>query len=465
MQPALFAGGPARYKRRVLERIFKLRENGTTVPRECFAGLTTFAAMAYILAVNPGILAEAGMPRDTLITATAVSAAIGTLLMAALTNFPIALAPGMGINAYFAFTICIGMGVPWQSALGLVFVNGCIFLLLSVTGLREKIIDAIPHGLKVAVTAGIGFFIAFIGMQNGGLIVANPATMVSLGDISSPPVALFFGGLLLTVALVALRVPGAILISIFAIAAIGIFVPDGHGGRVSQLPAEWISAPASLEPTFLKLNFDLFRSSPLQAIVLMTALLFVDMFDNIGSLIAVTRRAGMIGPNDKIPKAGRALVADSSAAILSSLLGTSTVVTYIESATGVQAGGRTGLTAVVTALCFLAALVFTPLFVALPAVAIAPALVLVGIFMFQSVTELDSSDLVEFAPAVLTIFAMPLAFSISAGMGIGLISITCLALVTGRRERLNPVLIALALIFLLHFLENGLIRAIKDGQF
>jgi Permeases len=450
-----------RYKAGVLERIFRLRENGTTPGREVVAGMTTFAAMAYILAVNPAILAEAGMPREALITATAIGAAMATLLMAALTNFPIALAPGMGINAYFAFTICLGLGVPWQSALGLVFVNGCIFLLLSVTGVREKILEAIPHSLKVAVTAGIGFFIAFLGLKSGGFVVPNEETIVSMGNLSNPTVALFFGGLLLTAALVVLRIPGAILLSILAIAAVGLFVPDGAGGHITRLPDSFISAPASLEPTFLALNFDLFIRSPMHAVVLTVTLLFVDMFDNIGSLIAVTRRAGLINPDGTIPRAARALVADSTAAIASSLLGTSTIVTYIESATGVQAGGRTGLTAVVTALCFLAALAFTPLFLAAPAVAIAPALVMVGVFMFQAVTDLDSSDLVEFAPAVLTILMMPLAFSISAGMGIGLISLVVLAFATGRRNHLNPVLIALAAVFLLHFLEPLLMAALN----
>ncbi|MGH8047091.1 MAG: NCS2 family permease [Chthoniobacterales bacterium] len=444
-----------------LEKIFHLRSHGSTVGREVIAGITTFAAMAYILAVNPEILANAGMPEGALVTATAVGAAIATLLMAALTNFPIALAPGMGINAFFAFTICGAMGVPWQSALGLVFVNGCIFLLLSVTGIREKIIDGIPHSLKVAVTAGIGFFIAFIGLQNGGFVVKNPDTMVSMGELSSPGVALFFCGLLLMAALITRRVPGAIIIGVFAIMIAGVFVPDGKGGHITQWPASIVSAPAPIEPTLFKLNFNLFTADPMRAVALTLTLLIVDMFDNIGSLIGVTRRAGLMGPDDKIPNAGRALVADSSAAIFSSLLGTSTVVTYIESATGVQAGGRTGLTATVTALCFLAALVFTPLFLAVPAVAVAPALVMVGVFMFEAVTDLDARDMVDFAPAVLTILMMPLAFSISTGMGVGILALVVLALVTGRWERLHPVILVLAAVFLLYFMENPLLAALK----
>lgn len=445
----------------MLDRIFKLRANGTTVGRELTAGLTTFAAMAYILTVNPFILAKAGMPADALVTATAVSAAVATLLMAALTNFPLALAPGMGINAFFAYTICLGMGVPWQSALGLVFVNGAVFLLLSVTGARERIIDAIPHALKVAVTAGIGFFIALIGLQSGGLVVANADTMVAMGNLAKPGVAFFFAGLIVTAALIVRRVPGAILIAVLGMTALGLFVPDGAGGTITKWPTAVVSWPASLEPVALHLNFDLFLRDPLRALVLTLTLLLVDMFDNIGSLIAVTRRAGLMGPDDKIPRAGRALTADSTAAMLSALLGTSTVVTYIESATGVQAGGRTGLTAVTTACCFLAALIFTPVLLAVPAVAVAPALVMVGVFMFEAVTDLDPKNLVDFVPAVLTIVMMPLAFSISTGIGLGVLALAVLALVTGRRERLTPVLLGLAAVFLLHFLEAPILAALR----
>ena len=234
----------------MLERIFRLKQNGTTAVREIMAGVTTFAAMAYILAVNPDILKNAGMPQAALVTATALSAAISTVLMASLTNFPLALAPGMGINAFFAFSVCIGMGVPWQSALGLVFINGCLFLLLSVTGVRERILAAIPYSMKIAISAGIGLFIAFIGLENGGLIVANPATLVSMADISQPAVALFAGGVLLTCLLVSRGIPGAIILSMALVTAAGLLVPDGKGGTVTSLPSVWISWPASLEPTF-----------------------------------------------------------------------------------------------------------------------------------------------------------------------------------------------------------------------
>jgi AGZA family xanthine/uracil permease-like MFS transporter len=442
----------------MLERVFRLREHGTTPGREVVAGLTTFAAMAYILAVNPDILANAGMPQPALVTATAVGAALATLLMAALTNFPLACAPGMGINAFFAFSICLGMGIPWQSALGLVFINGCIFLILSVTGVREKILSALPLSLKIAVSAGIGLFIAFIGLQNGGLIVANPATMVTMGDLSSPPVALFGLGVVLACVLVARRAPGAIILSMAVITLAGLAVPDGKGGMVTQLPASPVSLPASLEPVFLQLNFDFVFRETFRALPVILTLLLVDMFDNIGTLIGVTRRAGMMDAQGNVPKVGRALVADSVAAIFSSLLGTSTVVSYIESAAGVQAGGRTGLTAVTTAGCFLLALFFTPLILMIPGVAVAPALVVVGIVMFEGVVDLDFKRFEIAAPAVLTILAMPLAYSISTGIGLGLITLAALALATGHRREVNWVTYALAGVFLLHFLEPAILR-------
>jgi adenine/guanine/hypoxanthine permease len=442
----------------VLDGLFRLKENGTTAGREVIAGLTTFAAMAYILAVNPAILKNAGMPEAALVTATALSAAIATVLMAALTNFPLALAPGMGINAFFAFSVCIGLGVPWQSALGLVFINGCLFLLFSVTGLREKLLGAIPYPMKVAIAAGIGLFIAFIGLENGGLIVSNPATLVSMGDLSRPNVALFAGGIVLTCILIARRVPGAIIVSMAIVTAIGLFVPDGKGGMVTKLPAAWISWPASVEPTFLKLNFDLLFTDYLKALPIILTLLLVDMFDNLGTLIAVTRRAGIMDPQGNIPRLGQALVADSTAAIISSLFGTSTVVSYIESAAGIQAGGRTGLTAITTAICFTLALFLTPLILMVPEAAVAPALVAVGLVMFQEVVNLDLSDFHVSAPAILTILMMPLSFSISTGIGIGLIMLSALSLVSGTGGKATAVTHVLALIFLLHFFEPLIVR-------
>jgi AGZA family xanthine/uracil permease-like MFS transporter len=442
----------------MLERAFRLKENGTTAGREVVAGLTTFAAMAYILAVNPSILKNAGMPHAALVTATAVSAAVSTALMALLTNFPLALAPGMGINAFFAFTICLGMGIPWQSALGLVFVNGCLFLLLSITGVREKILAAIPLSMKIAISAGIGLFIAFIGLENGGLIVANPATLVSMGDISRPAVALFAGGVVLTCILVARQIPGAIILSMALVTVAGLFVPDGKGGVVTSLPPSWVSWPASLEPTFLKLNFDFIFSDYLKALPVILTLLLVDMFDNIGTLIGVTRRAGLMDAQGNVPRVAQALVADSVAAIISSLVGTSTVVSYIESAAGIQAGGRTGLTALITALCFLLALFLTPLILVIPSAAVAPALVVVGLVMFQQVVDLDLRDFESAAPAVLTILMMPLSFSISTGIGVGLIMLSVLSLVSAKLGQATPITHVLGAIFLLHFFEPLLAR-------
>ncbi len=448
----------------MLERIFRLRENGTTAGREVVAGLTTFAAMAYILAVNPAILKNAGMPEAALVTATASSAAVATILMALLTNFPLALAPGMGINAFFAFSICIGLGIPWQSALGLVFINGCLFLLFSVTGLRQRILAAIPYSMKTAISAGIGLFIAFIGLENGGLVVANPATLVSMGDISKPDVALFAGGVLVTCILISRGVPGAIIVSMGVVTAVGLFVPHGESGMVTKVPAAWISWPASLEPTFLKLNFDLIFTDHLKALPIILTLLLVDMFDNIGTLIGVTRRAGIMDAQGNIPRLGQALVADSAAAIISSLFGTSTVVSYIESAAGIQAGGRTGLTAITTAACFVLALFLTPVILMVPAAAVAPALVAVGLVMFQEVVHLDLSDFQVAAPAILTILMMPLSFSISTGIGLGLIVLSVLSLVSTTRRQATAVTHVLAIIFLLHFLEPLIVRWLGGGR-
>jgi adenine/guanine/hypoxanthine permease len=437
--------------------------------------------MAYILVVNPSILKAAGMPQAALVTATAVGAAVSSILMGLLANFPLALAPGMGINAFFAYTICLGMGIPWQSALGFVFVNGCLFLILSITGVREQIVNALPISLKAAISVGVGLFIAFIGLKNGGLVVGSPATFVAMGDLSTPSVALFGAGLLITCVLVARGIPGSIIISMGIITLLGLFVSDGKGGMVTNLPSSVISLPASIQPTFLKLDFNFLFSQPLKAVPVILTLLLIDMFDNIGTLIGVTKRAGLMGPDGQIPGLHKALVADSIAAILSSLLGTSTVVSYIESATGVQAGGRTGLTSITTAICFLLALIFTPLILMIPAVAAAPALVVVGILMFESVSEIDLTRFEVYAPAVLTLMAIPMTFSVSTGIGFGLVSLAVISLgmakaggkqvsATADVEHVHPehkktkptasgvtpFTYGLAIVFLLHFVGRAL---------
>jgi len=437
----------------MLQRFFRLAENRTTVGRELQAGLTTFAAMAYILAVNPAILSATGMDKGALVTVTTLTAAIATAIMALLTNYPIALAPGMGINAFFTFTIVLGKGVPWPEALGMVFINGIIFLVLSVTGVREKIIAAIPHALKIAITCGIGLFIAFIGLKNGGIIVANPDTFVSHGDFSSGPVALCLAGILLTAILVARRIPGAIVLGIAAITLAGLFIPAGNSAHVTQLPDSLVSLPASPAPIFLKLSFNFLTNSDafLLALPLILTLLLVDMFDNIGTLIGVTKRAGFLRSDGTLPKVGRALVADSVATLLSALFGTSTVVSYIESASGVEAGGRTGLTTITTAVFMLLALFLTPLILVIPAAATAPALVIVGIFMMQSVTEIEMKDFAIAAPAVLTILAIPLTFSTAEGIGLGLIAAAFLALGLGRPKSLTFTGYFIAAVFFLQF--------------
>lgn len=453
----------------MLQRLFKLAEHRTTVSRELFAGMATFAAMAYILAVNPSILmngfgADPAIGTDpaspsflavkgALVTVTALTAAISTLLMALMTNYPIALAPGMGINAFFAFSICLGAGVPWPQALGMVFINGCIFLLLSLTGVREKIVKCIPYPIKIAITCGIGIFIAFIGLKNAGIVVSSPATFVSPGDFTQGPVALALAGIVLVLVLVARRVPGAIVIGIIAVTLAGLFVPDGQGGTVTRMPGFLFAAPASPAPVFLQLEFGFLESMEtfLKILPLLLTLLLVDMFDNIGTLIGVTKRAGFLDKDGNLPKAGRALVADSIAAILSSLFGTSTVVSYIESASGVEAGGRTGLTAISTAALMLLALFLTPLILAVPAAATAPALVVVGVFMLQSVTEIDMSDFKIAAPAALTIIGIPLTFSIAEGIGFGLITAALLAIATGKPRGFTLTGYTIAVIFLLEF--------------
>ncbi len=439
----------------MLDRLFALTSNRTTPARELQAGLTTFAAMAYILAVNPSILADAGMDRAALVTVTALSAAAATALMAALTNYPLALAPGMGINSFFTYTICLGAGVPWQQALGMVFVNGCVFLALSLTGVRERIIGAIPYSLKLAITCGIGLFIAFVGLRNGGIVVDSEATFVTHGDFTSGATALCLAGLALTIVLVARRVPAAIVLGMAITTAIGLVVPTGTGGMVTAWPASLMSAPASPAPLLLHLDLSLMTSGPafFKALPLILTLLLVDMFDNIGTLIGVAKRAGLLEADGTLPRAGRVLVADSVAAILSALLGTSTVVSYIESASGVEAGGRTGLTTLTTAACFLLALFLSPLFLAVPAAATAPALVVVGIFMMQSATEIDLSDFATAAPSVLTLLAIPLTFSIAEGIGLGLLAAVVLALATGQARRLSIVAYAIALVFFLQFFE------------
>ena len=440
----------------MIERWFQTARHGSSVRTELVAGITTFASMAYILAVNPAILGASGMDKAALITATALASALMTMAMALATNYPIALAPGMGINAFFTFGICLGAKIPWPAALGLVFYGGILFLILSVSGLRQRLMESIPPELKLAITCGIGLFIAFIGLKNGGVIIDHPATLVGLGHLGQAGPLLVLGGLVVAAALVWRKVPGAILLTVIAITIAGLFLkaPDAQGAMepVTRKPDAWISLPASLSPSFLKLDLGYFWSHWRQCLPILLSLLFVDLFDNMGTLIGVSQRAGLLDAHGRLPKIGRALMADASAAIVGALLGTSTVTSYIESAAGVEAGGRTGLTALTTAACFLLALFLSPLIAIIPGVATAPVLVLVGIFMMQSISELDLRDFSKAVPAVITIIAMPLTFSIAEGIALGFVTYVGFRILTGRARSVPALAHFLGLLFLLHLI-------------
>jgi AGZA family xanthine/uracil permease-like MFS transporter len=437
----------------MLNQWFELARQGTNVRREIAAGLTTFAAMSYILAVNPAILSNSGMDFGAVVTATALASALMTAVMALATNYPIALAPGMGMNAFFTYTICVGMKIPWQAALAMVFCSGALFLVLSITGVRQRIIQAIPQELKLAISAGIGLFILFIGLKNGGVVVSDPVTFVKAGDLGAPVVLLVLAGILLAAILEWRKIRGAMILTIITLTILGLFIANPGGkGMLTTLPEKWLDAPASLAPTFLQLDFHYVFTHLAQVIPLILALLFVDLFDNMGTLIGVTTRAGLLDAHGNLPKIGRALMADASAAMVGSCLGTSTVTSYIESAAGVEEGGRTGLTALVVAACFLLALFVHPVIRIIPAVATAPALVMVGVFMMQSATRLELSDLAKAVPAVLTIILMPLTFSISEGLAIGFLFHVLLKVGIGRAREVTPMGYALGGLFFLHIL-------------
>ena len=450
----------------MLDRFFSLKEHGSSPAREIIAGLTTFAAMAYILAVNPLILSQTGIDKGALVTATAVASAVMTIIMALATNYPIALAPGMGLNAFFTYTICLAKGIPWQAALGFVFYSGLIFLALTVSRLRQRIVEAIPFELKLAITSGIGFFIALIGLENGGLLVLNMATVpksgvplaeaspyLTLGDLGTIAPWLVIIGIILTGVLVARRLPGAIVLVILLLTVLGLFIPAPDGsGMLTKPPNAIFNLPSSLAPTFLKLDLGYFWQHLLTALPLVLSFLFVDLFDNMGTLIGVSKRAGLLDEKGNLPKVGRAFMADACAAMFGSTLGTSTVTSYIESAAGVEAGGRTGLTAIVTATCFLLALFLTPLILVIPAVATAPALVVVGAFMMQGLAELDLRDFTKAAPAFMTIVMMPFAFSISEGIAFGILTYAGIKLGTGKAKEVGALTYILAVLFLLYFI-------------
>lgn len=440
------------------EGCFKLKENGTNVKTEIYAGLTTFMTMAYILIVNPNILGATGMDVGAVLTATAVASALGTFCMAFFANYPFALAPGMGLNAYFAFTVVGQMGYSWQMALTAVFVEGLIFILLSLVNVREMIFNAIPKNLKSATSVGIGLFIAFIGMQNAGIIV-DSATLVALGDVKSISVALALIGTIITVIFVIKKIKGALLWGILATyilgiicQLIGIYVVNPEAGMNSLIPSAIVSLPPSIEPVFFKLQFEHIFS--LDFIVIIFSFLFVDLFDTLGTLIGVSSKAGFLDKEGKLPRIKGALMSDAVATTAGAVLGTSTVTTFVESASGVSDGGRTGLTSFVVGIFFIIALIFTPIISVIPSFATAPALITVGLFMIEQVSKIDFSDYTEGFPAFITILMMVVAYSISEGLVFGVLSYVFLKFFTGKAKDLNPVIVIIAILFFIKLLAS-----------
>ncbi|HBX57721.1 NCS2 family permease [Pseudomonas sp. UBA2684] len=419
----------------MLERLFQLKAHNTTVRTEILAGLTTFLTMAYILFVNPSILGETGMDKGAIFVATCLAAAIGSAVMGLIANYPIALAPGMGLNAFFTYTVVLGMGHTWQVALGAVFLSACLFFLLSIFKIREWIINSIPLELRSAIAAGIGLFLALIALQSAGIVVDNPATLVGMGDLSKPSALLAILGFFLIIGLEARKVTGAVLIGILVVTVLSIALGISEFGGV-------LSMPPSLAPTFMQL--DIMGALDIGLVSVVFAFLFVDLFDNSGTLIAVAKKAGLMRKDGYMPKMGRALIADSTAAMTGSLLGTSTTTSYIESAAGVSEGGRTGLTACVVAVLFLLALFFAPLAGSVPAFATAPALMFVAVLMTAGLAEIDWSDITVAAPVLITALAMPLTFSIASGIAFGFIAWVAAKTLSGRWRELNAMLVILA---------------------
>ncbi|NMV37929.1 NCS2 family permease [Ralstonia insidiosa] len=424
-----------------LARTFKLEEHQTDVRTEVLAGLTTFLTMAYIIFVNPNILADAGMPHDAVFVATCIAAAIGTMIMGMYANYPIAMAPGMGLNAYFAYAVVKGMGFTWQAALGAVFISGCLFLLVSVFRIREMIVNGIPHSIRVAITAGIGLFLGIVSLRGAGLIVGNPATLVSLGDVHQPSVILAVIGFFVIVTLDHLRVKGAILIGILAVTVASFFFAGNTFHGV-------VSMPPSLAPTLLQLDIMGALSVGILNVVLVFFL--VELFDATGTLMGVANRAGLL-KQGKMDRLNKALLADSTAIMAGSLLGTSSTTAYIESASGVQAGGRTGLTALTVAVLFLLCLFFSPLAGVVPAYATAPALLYVSCLMLRELVDLNWEDTTEAVPAVLTALMMPFTYSIANGVAFGFITYSGLKLFTGRMREVPIIVWIISAVFLFRF--------------
>lgn len=435
-----------------LDQFFKVTSRKSTIRTEVLGGLTTFLAMAYILFVNPDVLSSTGMDFGAVFTATALAAALGTLIMAIYANYPVALAPGMGMNAFFAFSVVLGMGIPWPTALAGIFCSGIVFIILSATGLREVIINAFPLSLKYAVGTGIGFFIAFIGLKNAGIIVDNPATFVSFTQFDDPALTtstlLAIFGFLLTIVLYVRKIPGAIFIGMVVTAIAGVVI-----GEIS-LPTAVVSAPPSLEPTFGKLFEPLLDGSTytLQFVMVVFTFLFVDFFDTAGTIIAVGAEAGLIDKDGKLVASQKALLSDSCATVVGSVLGTSSTTSFIESLTGVKTGAKTGLAGVVTALLFILALFFSPLLAVVTPAVTAPALIMVGALMVNSFGKIDWDDIAVTIPSFITVIVMVLAYSIAEGLAAGFIVYTLIMVATNRAKQVHPVMYVLTLMFILYFI-------------
>ncbi|WGX76128.1 NCS2 family permease [Paraclostridium bifermentans] len=429
----------------LLEKVFKLSENNTNVKTEVLAGITTFMTIAYILVVNPTILGEAGMDKGAVFTATAIASAIGCIIMGFLANYPIILAPSMGINAFFTYTVVLGMGYTWQFALCAMFIEGIIFILLTVTNVREKIIECMPDVLKHAITAGIGLFITFIGLVNAG-IVQQGGAIISLGNIKSPVVLLSIIGLMIAATLLIKNVNGAFLISIIITSVIGMVF------SIVPMPTGVIDLPPSIQPVFMK-ALDVGKSQilSLDMLVIVLTLLFVNMFDSIGFLLGIADKANLLDENGNMPNVKKALLAESVSTTISSVLGTSTLATTVESGSGIAVGGRTGLTAVITGILFLISLFFAPLFVSIPPQATAPILILVGFLMAGSILRINFNDFTDAIPAFITFVMMPLSYSVADGIMFGIISYTFLKLASGKKDQAKLSLIILSIVFILKF--------------
>ena len=426
----------------MLERLFQLQDHQTSVKQEIIAGFTTFITMAYIIFINPAMLADAGMDQGAVFVATCLAAAIGCFIMGFLANYPIALAPGMGLNAFFTYTVVLEMGYSWQVALGGVFISGVVFLILSLVNIREWIVNSIPHSLRFGIAAGIGLFLAFIALKNAGIVADSPATLVTLGSVTTLEPILAILGLFLIVGLANRGVNGAVMISILVITLIGILA-----GNISY--TGMVSMPPPVAPTFLQL--DISGALEVGMLSVIFAFLFVDLFDTSGTLIAVAQRGNLLDKNGTLPRLGKALLADSGATVAGSMLGTSTTTSYVESTAGVSAGGRTGLTAVVVGILFLCALFFSPLAAMVPAYATAGPLFFVAVLMVAGLTHVDWTDLSEAVPVTVTLVTMPLTFSIAQGIAFGFISYAAVRIFSGRFNELNLSVTFLALLFIAKF--------------